>query len=529
MNKKFLALLLCATPFIMNAQAAFDVLNMSQTELRGTSRFMAMGGAYTAVGGDISAINQNPGGIGIYRSSDVSLTMGLDINSSKVGNTSYDKTRFNLNNVGYVGALKLDGDVLKNFNWGFSFNRVKDFHRHYAGAWNGLNSSITNYVAGLTNAGGWTESDLHASGSYDPYWNSNAPWISVLGYDSYWINPNKDGNGFQGLYGDGTGSYGEFEIDEKGHVDEYSLSLGGNLANVLYWGLGVGLTDLDYKGYMYYGESLSNAYIPADANASAITNGDASYGLVNYLNTKGTGYNFKLGLILKPVNEFRLGVAFHTPTYYDMRDIYSTVSDYEYSPNGKASFSDGSHCGDEWNEYHYRISTPWRFMVGAAGVIGKSAIISADYEYTGYNTMRIKDDRGNEDYNTTADIKDYFKAGHRVSVGAEFKISNNFALRAGYSYLTSPVNKEVEDGVQPVNTVSTNPSYQFDRDTQYITAGFGYKYKSFYLDMAYVHQNTKSTFNSFPTAIYTDGTDYNNMADFETNKNRVSLTLGFRF
>jgi len=269
--------------------------------------------------------------------------------------------------------------------------------------------------------------------------------------------------------------------------------------------------------------------VPSDMKATQIVNGGANYGLVNRLDTKGTGYNFKLGVIVKPVNELRLGFAFHTPTYYDMRDLYSTVSSFEYLPDNAASFSDGAHCGDQWNEYRYRINTPWRFMGGIAGVIGKSAIVSVDYEYTGYNTMRIKYDNGNEDISSTNDINDYFRAAHKVSVGAEYKVTPSFALRAGYSYQTSPVKKDYEDGVLEVNTVSTNPSYQFDRTTQYITCGFGYKYKSFYLDMAYVHQARKSTYNSFPTVNYDDGTDYNMMANINTNKNRVSLTLGFRF
>ena len=100
MNKKFIALLLLATPLIMNAQGAFDVLNMSQTELRGTSRFMAMGGAYTAVGGDISTLNQNPGGVGIYRNSDVAATISLDFNDSKAdGLNKRSNTRFNFNST----------------------------------------------------------------------------------------------------------------------------------------------------------------------------------------------------------------------------------------------------------------------------------------------------------------------------------------------------------------------------------------------------------------------------------------------
>ena len=51
MKKKVFALLLCGLPLMINAQDAFDVLQMSQTELRGTSRFQSMAGAFGALGG----------------------------------------------------------------------------------------------------------------------------------------------------------------------------------------------------------------------------------------------------------------------------------------------------------------------------------------------------------------------------------------------------------------------------------------------------------------------------------------------
>ena len=85
---------------------AFDNLRLSQTELRGSSRFQSMAGAFGALGGDISSLSQNPAGIGVYRSSDVSLTLSLDLNSAKTPSLTESNTRFNVNNVGYVGAVK---------------------------------------------------------------------------------------------------------------------------------------------------------------------------------------------------------------------------------------------------------------------------------------------------------------------------------------------------------------------------------------------------------------------------------------
>ena len=83
MNKNVLAGMLVALPGAIMAQTAIDAYSISQNDLRGSARFMSMGGAFTALGGDISTLNQNPGGIGVYRSSDLSATLDITMQSSK--------------------------------------------------------------------------------------------------------------------------------------------------------------------------------------------------------------------------------------------------------------------------------------------------------------------------------------------------------------------------------------------------------------------------------------------------------------
>ena len=107
MKKKVFALLLCGLPLMINAQDAFDVLQMSQTELRGTSRFQSMAGAFGALGGDLSTLTQNPAGIGVYRNSDLGITFSLDFNSTEAGVNTTNETKFNVNNVGYIEPFVL--------------------------------------------------------------------------------------------------------------------------------------------------------------------------------------------------------------------------------------------------------------------------------------------------------------------------------------------------------------------------------------------------------------------------------------
>ena len=118
----------------LNAQSAFDAYNISQSnELRGTARYMSMAGAFGALGGDLSVLNHNPGGIGVYRSSDIGATFGVTVRNTEAGEGAdmykVKETDFNFTNIGYVGALKLKSEAMPNINWGFSYNRLADFRR----------------------------------------------------------------------------------------------------------------------------------------------------------------------------------------------------------------------------------------------------------------------------------------------------------------------------------------------------------------------------------------------------------------
>ena len=525
MKKLYITLLLCGASLMASAQGTFDVLKMSETQLNGTSRYMSMAGAFGALGGDVSAISQNPGGIGVYRKSDISVTMNLNFLSSKTpGGDKLTDTKFWFNNVGYVGSMKIDSDFFKYFNWGFSFNRINSFKRRYQGGYN-VNNSLTNKIAQNLTNGNWTEEDLSVDNySGNIYYDSNAPWLGILAYQSYLLNPNSDGS-LQGLATNGTTGSANYYVDEKGHTDEYNITLGGNFKNTVYWGINFGITDLDFDSYQYYGEDLDNAMIyDYRFNDGSTTLGYAGYDFQSYQETRGTGYNFKMGVIVKPINQLRIGAAFHTPTYYDMKDLYKVQSGFDLQVNGDDNlFQGNTETGEEgyYDEYRYTIKTPWRFIGSLAVVPSSKGMISMDYEYVGANTMRCGDEGGHNYADTEQKIKDQLQASHILRVGAEYRATQNLSLRAGYSYQTSPV-KDAVKGVSNnnVDVVSSNYMYQYDKSNQYITCGLGYRYKSFYADAAYVHQTRTSQYHAYP------GEQGEEVKD---NKNKIALTIGFRF
>lgn len=520
MKKIILTAMLTAVPGLLSAQSAIDAYQLSRNDFKGTARFMSMGGAFGALGGDLSTLNQNPAGIGIYRSSELGVTLDLNIQSSETNSmgskTSADQTKFYCNNFGYVGAVKLDSEVMPYFSWGATYSRAVSFDRVYKGYIPSLSTSMSNYIADFSN--GYAPSELLETSNYNPYWDSNADWLSILAYNNYMINPIGNSSNYNGLFQNGTMGNAYFQVRERGYVDEYSINFGGNIMNTVYWGIGFGITDLDYINEAYYDEELTDARI-ANANADGTETGNAYYNIDNLSHVTGTGFNFKAGLIFKPVNELRLGFAVHTPTYYDLNHEYDAVSEYSYSSGyDNYGYTDLAY-------FESKLNTPWRIIASAAGVIGGRGIISFDYEYLAYNDMSVKDRDGDAYDDVNGDIDNYFQAANIFRVGAEYRLTPSVSLRAGYNYSMTNVKDEAADGKEYIYTSGTNPSYTFDKTTQYITCGIGYRYKGFYIDGAYVYKNRKGTFNAFSPF---DGNQHP-IAKVTENDHSIVMSLGLKF
>lgn len=540
MNKRLISAFVATLPLLAIGQTAFDAYQMSRYDLRGTARFMSMGGAFGALGGDLSTLNQNPGGIGVYRKSEIGFTLDIEMQStsakSTLDNMTQNKTKALVNNFGYVGSAYTGNDIMPIFNWGFSYNRAASFNRRYKGTVD-MNGSLSNYIAGYTTADGWTGD--HLSNSDENFWDRNhAPWLSILAYNSFMINPVSGTNQYNGLWQDGK-TYGvaDFDVEEQGYVDEYEINLGGNISNTVYWGIGLGISDIDYKQYVYYEEYLNNALLPIVDNDGQVVAGqptatpnDVGFGLDSRKHISGTGFNFKAGVIVRPINELRLGFAIHTPTYYNLTQNNDGIVDYGYG------YSDGvlkpGYVGSPIESYDWKLRTPWRMIVSAATVIGSNAIISVDYEYRPYQNMTTKFGDGDNVTDVNGDIKNYYKAANIIRLGAEYRLSKNLSIRAGYAYESTPTGTEVKNDNLTVFTsgpydTGTTPSYTLDNSTQYITCGVGYHYKNFYADAAYVHKSRKSEFHP-----YTGDNGYTAnpfTADIKDNFNNIVLSVGFKF
>lgn len=497
------------------AQSAVDANSVQGSDVRGTARFVAMGGAFTSLGGDLSSLTQNPAGLGIYRRSEIGLTFDVSANrattQTNTDKLSWNHTRANFDNFAYIGSANFPNSALRTFSWGVGYQRLQSFSRRFRGYNGSTQTSVSNYIANFTNGIAPEDIDFEYSNpgttvEYNPYLDSSNDWLSILGYTTMMINPTGQGNNtYNGLFQNGTVGDADYEVWESGYVDEYNIDFGGNVSDVFYWGLGVGIRDFNYNRQVYYSESMADAQV-YDLGTHHTTSGDANIWMDHVKNLNGTGANLKFGVIVRPIDEFRVGAAIHTPTWYHVNHWGYTNAEYSYrlynQPEG-ARPENGDNGTPDY-DYNSRLTSPWRFMVGASYMIGNRAIISADYERVQYQDMSTKEPVANRfglsyesDELTNTDIKEYFKGGDIFRVGLEFRVTPRFSVRAGFNTQSSHVRESAAHGDVTIATTDVDPSFNFNNSTNNLSLGLGYRYKAWYVDFAYQWKHQTGTFHAY--------------------------------
>jgi hypothetical protein len=515
------------------AQGELDAYRYSKSDLNGTARYLGMGGAFGALGGDISAMSSNPGGLAIYRSSEVVTSMSFSSVQTETKWSSVMKAKentFNFDNIAYVSYFPTaNSSGIMSWNVGFAYNRVNSFDRNYTTQGSGNNYqmySLADYIG--ARAYGTKLGTLEGSTSSlatDPY--NNADWLTVLGYEGGLISPinsqnsqnidytsafyDVDENNEEVYY---SPSNTKLNVQERGSTDKYDFSAATNISDFLFIGATLSVTDISYRTSTTYDEEFESI--------------NSNLYLDNESNTYGTGLGVNIGAIIRPTDFLRFGVAFNSPTWYRMTEYSkasagSDISFYKPSKVNADTPDDGY-----WN---YELRTPEKWIFSAAGIF-KHALISVDYELTNYNSMKLYTDRGEELTGVNGDIQADFGIESLLKVGGEIKVTPQFSVRAGYALRSSAVKQDLEDNTVEVITEGTIPHYTIDKGTQYYTIGLGYRFSPrFYTDIAYVYQVKDESLKLFSNIYDGDGTALVNSdpIDLSTKTTRLALTLGYKF
>lgn len=468
----------------LRAQNETDALRYSQNFFAGTARSTAMGGAFGALGGDFASASLNPAGIGVYRSNEFTISPGLifdNTSTSYLGNTRTDNQyQFTLNNLGIVYSKQTGKDEgWVGYSFGIGYNQLNNFNRNtmMGGIMLSGGNESSSFLDNFTN-----NANL---GIWSDYYEQLAEDANLMPYDTeYWNDINNAG-------------YGQSQrrrIQEGGSMGETAFTFGANYSNRLYFGATFGIHRMRYSNYTDHTE----------IDDAQIIDYFDSFTFRETLETRGTGYTFKAGLIFRPISLIRIGAAFHIPTFYRIREDFSTdmASNFD-DPGENVPIARSPILQSE-----YWLRTPYKVIGSVAFQVGKVAMIGVDYEFMDYRQANM-DNRGATDYalmDANDRIKNVYSVAHNLRAGAELHLGPMY-LRAGAAFYDSPFNSK------EVNAEAWNMIY---------SGGLGFRSKRVFFDMAYSLQTNESTYYLYiPEDV--------NGARINSDKNKFVATLGFRF
>ena len=473
------------------AQDSYDAQTFANSDLNGTSRFVAMGGALGALGGDVSVMSTNPAGTAMYRKSDAAITLsGLFTNDKAMG---HSKSRMSFDQGGALIAFDMDnptGKGLQFINFGINYQKNRNY--------------LSNLTKDIDNLGGvfsqtYQIADLCNYALENDYWGTLVD-MSASRKDVHGgiLDETKEsGRDYEGVGADRA----YYERATYGANIQADLNVSFNVSDQFFFGASLGVYDIDYERESFYQE---------------FGNDGNNYDFTNWYKTTGDGFDVKLGFICRPIEDspFRFGVNVHTPTWYRMTDSNGSTLylNDEYVTSGSNS------------EYDYHFRTPWKFGFSLGHTIGTNFAIGAEYEFQDMSTAKYSDVDHRENYyfrNVNQITDQTLRGQHTLKVGVEYKPIDELSLRAGYNFVSSPFKKDA------FRTIGYDGPYTETDYTNWgavnrFTIGLGYRYKGGYFDIAWQYQAQKGDFYAFddidlkPTKI-------------KNNRSQLMATLGFRF
>ena len=500
-------------------QTMYDAIRFSNNDYEGTARSMAMGNAFTALGGDLGAVTINPASSGVYRYDEFVITPSLTFTTDKseyAGTTTNShRTRFGLSNVGGVATFNTGRNTgLINFNFAVVANQTANFtSRTEVRGQQSSHSKLASMAKLMTDYGVDSKGlTMTSENPNAPFYGSNALWEEVLAWNTALVETIYDDYTYIGSTENIVNQNGEeyiviggplnqsFFQETTGYKQDITMNLGGNISHKFYFGVNMTLQSIWYHKYQALAEE---AVDKADFQT------EFERFKHQYTQTiSGLGFNMKAGVIYRPFAGLRLGATISTPTWTKYMDKNQEKMESKV-------YNEYYQAESPYNSYEYKITSPLRWSVGAAYTFGNFGLISVDYESVNYGAIRFQtsSDMYLEDIEyfegENGAMAKYFRRVNNVRVGAEIKPVSQLSIRAGYNFMDT-----YEEG--------------FDGEIHYATAGIGYLFKNgFFLDAAYRQQCNKTAENY--TLYDSSYTGQQAMTGSQYGKSQLLLTLGFKF
>jgi long-subunit fatty acid transport protein len=243
---------------------------------------------------------------------------------------------------------------------------------------------------------------------------------------------------------------------------------------------------------------------------------------VDYLSKdqdKGGAFGAKLGIILRPNDQLRIGFAVHTPKTYKINKeySYSLTSNFEDGANSQSVVTAYT---EEPNIFKYQVTTPARFVSAVGFVINKLALLNAEVELYDYTSARMFSDL----YSFTAEnnnMRNLYKNVVIFRIGGELNFPDaerkDVAYRLRFGFANSP---------SPYSSKTAGNDQILRKANNQVSTGFGYRDKDYYLDFALSYGFSSSYYTPYVT-----GNSGFEAASISNKRNNLgfTFTLGANF
>jgi hypothetical protein len=525
MQKIYISILFLFGFLSLQAQEPADALRYSYITPLGTARTQAIGGAGVSLGGDFSSTFINPAGLAQFKTNEFVFTPGFFMNKNKhnYNDSTYkgNRSAVNTGNIGFIFSSnnRWKSSNIKNTTIALAITQTANFNSNFS--YRGLNNNSSYsekwveeiIAAGITN--------VNSIGGTFPNGASQA-------YETYLVDTATENNQIVLKTNADTRLmplYQTFNYQTRGGMYEGAFAVALNSNEKLLYGFTIGIPLVNYR--------RTTTVTERDLSGNTDNNFD-NFSFTENLTTSGAGVNLKLGLIYKPVEHFRMGITFHTPSWIFLTDnsdatLTANIENYSKKVNNDPgrpttyTYATSDYIEGDY-QYDYVLSTPWRAAVSLAyvfreisDVTKQKAFITADVELVNYKANSFKSattdaNSGDEQYfrNLNQSIDALYKMAFNARIGGELKFKT-IMVRGGFNYMGSPYQKsQLPPGAKASRMI---PSL-----------GVGYRDKGYFIDLTYSHLIGKD----FHVPYILTGNSYP-YANNRFSNGQVVATVGFKF
>jgi hypothetical protein len=470
-------------PGVILAQNQEDILRYSQWHSIGSARFESMASSMGAVGGDAQGGAVNPAGLSILSQSEFNLSPYLqftDFNSDHYGSSMETaQSSFRFGSASALFKLREDDNGWNNMVLGVGYSKLADYNRDVQLQGVNLESSLLDFFFNRVLDQG--------NNSIDGI-DSLYPFGASLAWQTFLLDT------FNNFFFTAIPDYGQtqiYEAEERGRMNQTMFNFSVNYEHKFYLGAGLNIRSISFV------RSSDLREVVADGDTSTFLN-DFTYS--EFLNTSGSGINGSIGVIYKASPYLRFGLAYHTPTWYNLNDYWYAEMESNYR-TGQSYFAES---GD--GLFEYQMTTPGKFVASVAGIFGNKGFVNVDLDYIDYREANLRFE-GSKDLfaDDNEQVKSQHQSTYNLRLGGEYRLSS-YAIRAGFAQYGSPL--------------AADPSL----GRRIYTFGFGNRLDFFNWDLGLSYTQTKDE----DFFLYSPSITNLQPSIFNTSRVRLNVGLGLR-